>query len=289
MCFLKKVTDMKRLSLIALLGLLLFASCENRNGGEQTFQSVECDPLLDWLEQFIPMPVSVLGDARNLPAQDPAPMYYEAYQYSDFLRITVPTEDTLQFMHHFSVPCAYSVQGCVVLRDNVIELSEKIRKPIGIIMPCICGTTITTRVYAPHLNYTSIFLPEYELTFPLYLYEGLDTLIMIHTDVPAEPVTMLLLEGKVVNQNDHVLPDVEVILENQAGTLSKTIYTSESGYFFEHLTFDISESDTLSVIALDPYYNYYDTTKLAFADMYIDYDAWNMYYKADVKIQLGKQ
>ena len=118
---------MKRLPIV-IITLLLFVSCETRNGGEQTFQSVECDPLLDWLEQFIPMPVSVLGDVRNLPAQDPAPMYYEAYQYSDFLRITVPTEDTLQFMHHFEVPCAYSVKGCVVLRDGVIEINEKTRK-----------------------------------------------------------------------------------------------------------------------------------------------------------------
>ena len=137
---------MKRISLFVLICVILFASCENRNGGEQTFQSVECDPLLDWLEQFIPMPVSVLGDARNLPAQDPAPMYYEAYQYSDFLRITVPSVDSIQLMHHFSVPCAYSVQGRVVLRDGVIELSEKTRKPLGIIQPCICGTTITTAV-----------------------------------------------------------------------------------------------------------------------------------------------
>ena len=182
---------MKRLSFIAILGLLLFVSCETRNGGEQTFQSVECDPLLDWLEQFIPMPVSVLGDVRNLPAQDPAPMYYEAYQYSDFLRITVPTEDTLQFMHHFEVPCAYSVKGCVVLRDGVIELSEKTRKPLGIIQPCICGTTITTTVHTSHLDYNSILLPEYDLTFPLHLYEGLDTLIMIYTNVPEEPTVYL--------------------------------------------------------------------------------------------------
>lgn len=281
---------MKRLPIV-IIALLLFVSCENRNGGEQTFQSIECHPSLAWLEKFLPMPDMTHGGTKKLvpPAPDPIEEYYDAYQYSHFLRVAVPDANTLKFMHHTEFPCAYSVKGHVVLRDSVIELSEKTRKPAGIIPPCICGTTITTSVNTSHLNYTSIFLPEYELTFPLHLYEGLDTLIMIYTDVPAEPETMLLLGGKVVNENDHGLPDVKVILENQAGTLLKTIYTGENGYFSEHLTFDISESDTLSVIALDPYYNYYDTTKVAFADMYIDYDVWTMYYQADVKIQLGKQ
>ena len=287
----KKVTDMKRLSFIAILGLLLFVSCENRNGGEQTFQSVECDPLLDWLEQFIPMPVSVLGDARNLPAQDPAPMYYEAYQYSDFLRITVPTEDTLQFMHHFSVPCAYSVQGCVVLRDNVIELSEKIRKPIGIIMPCICGTTITTRVCAPHLNYTSIFLPEYDLTFPLHLYEGLDTLIMIHTDVPEEPTVYLTVSGLLLDSYGRNLREAQVVLQDQSSTVLDTLYTNRDGYFHNNfIAIDkVQASDTLSVIVLEPFHNYYDTTKIAFVDMHVEYNPWYIHYYASIEKQLKKK
>ena len=278
---------MKRLPIV-IIALLLFASCENRNGGEQTFQSVECDPLLDWLEQFIPMPVSVLGDARNLLAQDPAPIYYEAYQYSDFLRITVPTEDTLQFMHHFSVPCDYSVQGCVVLRDNVIELSEKIRKPMGIIMPCICGTTITTRVYAPHLNYTSIFLPEYELTFPLHLYEGLDTLIMIHTDVPQEPTTYLTISGLLLDCYGNTISDAQVVLQDQASAVLDTVYSNRDGYFHNNfVTIDkVSINDTLSVIVLEPFYNYYDTTKIAFADMDVEYDPWSIHYYAYLEKQL---
>ena len=282
---------MKRVSLFALICVILFASCENRNGGEQTFQSVECDPLLDWLEQFIPMPVSVLGDARNLPAQDPAPMYYEAYQYSDFLRITVPTEDTLQFMHHFSVPCAYSVQGCVVLRDNVIELSEKIRKPIGIIMPCICGTTSTTRVYAPHLNYTSIFLPEYELTFPLHLYEGLDTLIMIYTDVPEEPTVYLTVSGLLLDSYGRNLREAQVVLQDQSSTILDTLYTNRDGYFHNNfIAIDkVQASDTLSVIVLEPFHNYYDTTKIAFVDMHVEYNPWYIHYYASVEKQLKKK
>ena len=278
---------MKRLPIV-IIALLLFASCENRNGGEQTFQSVECDPLLDWLEQFIPMPVSVLGDARNLPAQDPAPMYYEAYQYSDFLRITVPTEDTLQFMHHFSVPCAYSVQGCVVLRDNVIELSEKIRKPIGIIMPCICGTTITTRVYTPHLNYTSIFLPEYELTFPLYLYEGLDTLIMIHTDVPQEPTTYLTISGLLLDCYGNTISDAQVVLQDQASAVLDTVYSNRDGYFHNNFIaiYKVQASDTLSIIVLEPFHNYYDTTKIAFVDMHVEYNPWYIHYYASIEKQL---
>jgi hypothetical protein len=179
------------------------------------------------------------------------------------------------------------VKGTVKSHDNKIVLDVKSRKPAGIIPPCICNTTISGSSKLPHIDYDTVQLGETKYYMPLY--EGLDTLIMIRSNVPEQPETALILEGKVVNENDRGLPDVKVILENQAGTLSKTIYTSESGYFFEHLTFDISESDTLSVIALDPYYNYYDTTKVAFADMYIDYDAWTIHYHTDVKIQLGKQ
>jgi hypothetical protein len=234
------------------------------------------------------MPVSVLGDVRNLPAQDPAPMYYEAYQYSDFLRITVPTEDTLQFMHHFEIPCAYSVQGSVVLRDNVIELSEKIRKPIGIIMPCICGTTITTRVYAPHLNYTSIFLPEYELTFPLHLYEGLDTLIMIHTDVPEEPTVYLTVSGLLLDSYGRNLREAQVVLQDQSSTVLDTLYTNRDGYFHNNfIAIDkVQASDTLSVIVLEPFHNYYDTTKIAFVDMHVEYNPWYIHYYASIEKQL---
>ncbi len=282
---------MKRLSFIAILGLLLFVSCEHKNGGEQKFESIKCHPSLSWLEKFLPMPDVGPGGSKKLtpPAPDPVREYYDAYQYSHFLRVTVPDANTLKFMHHTEFPCAYSVKGHVDLQNNKIVLREEMIKPVTIepIPPCLCGATISSSATVSHLDYDTIELER--LSLPIHLYEGLDTLIMIYTDVPAEPVTMLLLEGKVVNQNDHGLPDVKVILENQAGTLLKTIYTGENGYFSEHLTFDISESDTLSVIALDSYYNYYDTTKVAFADMYIDYDAWNIHYHTDVKIQLGKQ
>jgi hypothetical protein len=235
------------------------------------------------------MPEVESGGQKKLtpPASDPIEEYYGAYQTSIFLRVTVPTANSIEFMYHTMYPCSYSVKGTVKSHDNKIVFDVKSRKPAGIIPPCICNTTISGSAKLPHLDYDTIELEG--LSLPIHLYEGLDTLIMIYTDVPAEPVTMLLLEGKVVNHNDHGLPDVEVILENQAGTLLKTIYTGENGYFSEHLTFDISESDTLSVIALDPYYNYYDTTKVAFADMYIDYDAWTIHYHTDVKIQLGKQ
>ena len=278
---------MKRLPIV-IITLLLFVSCETRNGGEQTFQSVECDPLLDWLEQFIPMPVSVLGDVRNLPAQDPAPMYYEAYQYSDFLRITVPTEDTLQFMHHFEVPCAYSVKGCVVLRNGVIELSEKTRKPLGIIQPCICGTTITTTVHTSHLDYNSILLPEYDLTFPLHLYEGLDTLIMIYTNVPEEPTVYLTVSGLLLDSYGHSLRDAQVVLQDQSSTVLDTLYTNRDGYFHSNfIAIDkVQASDTLSVIVLEPFHNYYDTTKIAFVDMHVEYNPWYIHYYASIEKQL---
>lgn len=282
---------MKQLPIIVLLGLLLFVSCEHKNGGEQKFESIKCHPSLAWLEKFLPMPDIAHGGPKKLtpPAPDPIEEYYDAYQYSHFLRVTVPDANTLKFMHHTEFPCAYSVKGHVDLQNNKIVLREELIKPDTNepIPPCLCGATISSPATVSHLDYDTIELEG--LSLPIHLYEGLDTLIMIYTDVPEEPETMLLLEGKVVNENDHGLPDVKVILENQAGTLLKTIYTGENGYFSEHLTFDISESDTLSVIALDPYYNYYDTTKVAFADMYIDYDAWTIHYHTDVKIQLGKQ
>lgn len=287
-----KSSVMKRLSLIALLGLLLLVSCEDKNGGkEPTFQSVECEPSLTWLEKFLPMPDVGTGGPKKLvpPQPDPVEEYYDAYQYSHFLRVTVPDANTLKFMHHTQLPCAYSVKGHVDLQNNKIVLREEMIKPVTIdpIPPCLCGATISSSATVSHLDYDTIELEG--LSLPIHLYEGLDTLIMIYTDVPEEPENMLTLQGKVVNENDHGLPDVKVILENKTGSLSKTIYTSESGYFYEDFTFDISESDTLSVIALHPYYNYYDTTKVAFADMYIDYDAWTIYYHTDVKIQLDKK
>ena len=282
---------MKQLPIIVLLGLLLFVSCEHKNGGEQKFESIKCHPSLSWLEKFLPMPDVTHGGPKKLtpPAPDPVEEYYDAYQYSHFLRVTIPDANTLKFMHHTQLPCAYSVKGHVDLQNNKIVLQEEMIKPVTIdpIPPCLCGATISSSATVSHLDYDTIELEG--LSLPIHLYEGLDTLIMIYTDVPEQPETALILEGKVINQNDHGLPDVEVIFENQAGTLLKTIYTGENGYFGEHLTFDISKSDTLSVIALDPYYNYYDTTKVAFADMDFYCDAWILHYHTYVKIQLGKQ
>ena len=280
---------MKRLPIV-IIALLLFVSCEHKNGGEQKFESIKCHPSLSWLEKFLPMPDVGPGGPKKLtpPAPDPVREYYDAYQYSHFLRVTVPDANTLKFMHHTEFPCAYSVKGHVDLQNNKIVLQEEMIKPVTIdpIPPCLCGATISSSATVSHLDYDTIELEG--LSLPIHLYEGLDTLIMIYTDVPEQPETALILEGKVINQNDHGLPDVEVIFENQAGTLLKTIYTGENGYFSEHLTFDISESDTLSVIALDPYYNYYDTTKVAFADMDFYCDAWILHYHTYVKIQLGK-
>ena len=112
---------MKRLPIVIII-LLLFVSCETRNGGEQTFQSVECDPLLDWLEQFIPMPVSVLGDVRNLPAQDPAPMYYEAYQYSDFLRMFPMTPLRIPISQKYSLRANFSSLRWFLAYDGSVKI-----------------------------------------------------------------------------------------------------------------------------------------------------------------------
>ena len=281
---------MKRLSFIVLLGLLLLVGCEHRNGGEEpTWNSVECDPSIAWLEKFLPMPEVESGGQKKLtsPASDPIEEYYGAYQTSIFLRVTVPTANSIEFMYHTMFPCSYSVKGTVKSHDNKIVLDVKSRKPAGIIPPCICNTTISGSSKLPHIDYDTVQLGETKYYMPLY--EGLDTLIMIRSNVPEQPETSLLVEGLVLDEYDKKMNKVPVIIENQEGTISDTVYTNNNGYFYGYYQVDLLESDTLSVIALDPYYNYYDTTKLAFADMYIDYDAWNMYYQADVKIQLGKQ
>ena len=281
---------MKRLSFIVLLGLLLLVGCEHRNGGEEpTWNSVECDPSIAWLEKFLPMPEVESGGQKKLtsPASDPIEEYYGAYQTSIFLRVIVPTANSIEFMYHTMFPCSYSVKGTVKSHDNKIVLDVKSRKPAGIIPPCICNTTISGSAKLPHIDYDTVQLGETKYYMPLY--EGLDTLIMIRSNVPEQPETSLLVEGLVLDEYDKKMNKVPVIIENLEGTISDTVYTNNNGYFYGYYQVDLLESDTLSVIALDPYYNYYDTTKLAFADMYIDYDAWNMYYQADVKIQLGKQ
>ena len=285
-----KGKEMKRLSFIVLLGLLLLVGCEHRNGGEEpTWNSVECDPSIAWLEKFLPMPEVESGGQKKLtsPASDPIEEYYGAYQTSIFLRVIVPTANSIEFMYHTMFPCSYSVKGTVKSHDNKIVLDVKSRKPAGIIPPCICNTTISGSSKLPHIDYDTVQLGETKYYMPLY--EGLDTLIMIRSNVPEQPETSLLVEGLVLDEYDKKMNKVPVIIENLEGTISDTVYTNNNGYFYGYYQVDLLESDTLSVIALDPYYNYYDTTKLAFADMYIDYDAWNMYYQADVKIQLGKQ
>ena len=263
---------MKRLPIV-IIALLLFVSCETRNGGEQTFQSIECDPSLAWLEKFLPV--------TDYDA------YQYAYQSSDFLRITVLSSDSIQFMHHFAVPCSYSVKGRVVLRDGVIELSEKTRKPWGIIPPCICGTTITTTVHTSHLDYNSILLPEYDLTFPLHLYEGLDTLIMIYTNVPEEPTVYLTVSGLLLDRDGRSLRDAQVVLQHQSSVVLDTVYTNRDGYFYNSFIAidEVQASDTLSVIVLESFYNYYDTTKIAFADMHVEYNPWYIHYYASIEKQ----
>ena len=284
-----KGKHMKRLTLFAILGLFLLVGCEDKNGVEQFFHSVECDPSLAWLEKFLPIPDVGPGAPKKLtpPAPDPVGEYYGAYQTSIFLRVTVPTANSIEFMYHTMYPCSYSVKGTVKSHDNKIVLDVKSRKPAGIIPPCICNTTISGSSKLPHIDYDTVQLGETKYYMPLY--EGLDTLIMIRSNVPEQPETSLLVEGLVLDEYDKKMNKVPVIIENLEGTISDTVYTNNNGYFYGYYQVDLLESDTLSVIALDPYYNYYDTTKLAFADMYIDYDAWNMYYQADVKIQLGKQ
>ena len=151
---------MKQLPIIVLLGLLLFASCEDKNGVEQSFHSVECDPSLAWLEKFLPMPEVESGGQKKLtsPASDPVGEYHGAYQTSIFLRVTVPTANSIEFMYHTMYPCSYSVKGTVKSYDNKIVLDVKSRKPAGIIPPCICNTTISGSAKLPHIDYDTVQL-----------------------------------------------------------------------------------------------------------------------------------
>ena len=281
---------MKRLSLIALLGLLLFVSCEYKNGGEEpTWNSVECDPSLAWLEKFFPMPESE-GPKKLTPAlPDLVEEYYHMYQNSIFLRVTVPTANSIKFMYHTMYPCSYSVKGTVKPRDNKIVLGVNSRKPAGLIPPCICNTTISGSAKLPHIDYDTVQLGETKYYMPLY--EGLDTLIMIQTNiqVPEEPETSLLVDGLVLDEYDKKMNKVPVIIENQEGTISDTVYTNNNGYFYGYYQVDLLESDTLSVIAQDPFYGYYDTTKIAVPDMDLEYDAWTVQYHTSLNIQLGKK
>ena len=287
---------MKRISLLALICVILFASCENRNGGEQNtekWQSVECEPSLDWLENFIPKPYEA-SQPQQMPALvPPAPgndcFYYEAYQYSQFLCISVTEDDRIQFWHHTLYPCSYSVKGWIDLKDNKIVLREKSRKPVGIIPPCICNTTIIGSAKLPHLDYDTIQMGDTK--YLMDLYPGLDTLIMFHTDVPDEPVTNLVVAGRVTDQEGKAVKSAQIVLHNTTQQLLDTVYTNAGGYYSDHYELDylIDLGDTLSVIALEPFYNFYDTTKLAFADMDYYSSAWSIDYSAEVNIQLKKK
>ena len=281
---------MKRLSFMVLLGLLLLVGCEDRNGAEQPkWNSVECDPSLAWLEKFLPMPESEGPKKLTSALPDLVEEYYHMYQNSIFLRVTVPTANSIKFMYHTMYPCSYSVKGTVKPRDNKIVLGVNSRKPAGLIPPCICNTTISGSAKLPHIDYDTVQLGETKYHMPLY--EGLDTLIMIQTNiqVPEEPETSLLVDGLVLDEYDKKMQKVPVIIENQEGIISDTVYTNNNGYFYGYYQVDLLESDTLSVIAQDPFYGYYDTTKIAVPDMDLEYDAWTVQYHTSLNIQLGKK
>ena len=285
-----KGKEMKRLSFIVLLGLLLLVGCEDRNGAEQPkWNSVECDPSLAWLEKFLPMPESE-GPKKLTPAlPDLVEEYYHMYQNSIFLRVTVPTANSIKFMYHTMYPCSYSVKGTVKPRDNKIVLGVNSRKPAGLIPPCICNTTISGSAKLPHLDYDTVQLGETK--YLVNLYEGLDTLIMFHTDVPDEPITNFSVGGLVTDQYGKAIKSAQIILQNTTQLLLDTVYTNANGYYhgFYELDSPINLGDTLSVIALEPFYNFYDTTKLAFADMDYYSSAWSVDYSAEVNIQLKKK
>ena len=285
---------MKRISFY-ILCLLVFVNCDQNTGelNDGKWQSIDCDPPLDWLEDYIAKPYAV-NQPQQMPAMvPPAPGndygYYNAYQYSQFLCISVTAEDCIRFMHHTAYPCSYSVRGWVESKDNKLVVREKLRKPVGLIPPCICNATIASSIKVSHLNYDTIQLGETK--YLVNLYEGLDTLIMFHTDVPDEPITNFSVSGLVTDQYGKAIKSAQIILQNTTQLLLDTVYTNTNGYYhgFYELDSPINLGDTLSVIALEPFYNFYDTTKLAFADMDYYSSAWSIDYSAEVNIQLKKK
>ena len=120
---------MKRFS-VFLLGLLALVSCDPNNGepNDGKWQSIDCDPPLDWLEDFIPKPYEA-SQPQQMPALVPTAsdndyVDYAAYLYSDFLAISVHANNYITFRHHTIYPCSYSVKGWVDLQDNKIVLRE---------------------------------------------------------------------------------------------------------------------------------------------------------------------
>ena len=288
---LKDFLFMKKILIACIYSLIAFGwmGCEPVNGGETNgaetnWQAVECNPPLAWLMDFIPMPHNL--PPRQMDPPDPAIGFFDRYQESDFLRITVSASDTIEFLHHTLYPCAYSIKGHVELVDNTIILSESTRKPEGVIPACICGANITSSIQVAHLEYDIIQLND--LQFPIHLYEGLDTLIMIRTDIPLEPQIALDAGGFVRDSEHKGIPNHRVVLQNLTGEISDTLYTNEYGGYGEYYDLVSCENDTLTITAFSPYDNSPTVIKTAFADMDQYEEAyWMTYYtvREDIKFK----
>lgn len=287
---------MKKIIIASICSLIALGwmGCEPANGGdtkgvETNWQSVECNPPLVWLMDFIPMPnnISNLPPKQTVVPPDPAMVFFDRYQESNFLRITVPAIDKIEFLHHTLYPCAYSVKGHVELLDNKILLRESTRKPEGVIPPCLCGANIISSIYVTHLEYDVIELNESQ--FPIHLYEGLDTLIMIHTDIPLEPQITLDAGGFVLGEDHNRMPNVKVVLQNLTGEISDTLYTNEYGGYGDYYDLVSCENDTLTITAFSPYDDSPKVIKTAFADMYQYQEAyWITHYTVRENITFKK-
>ncbi len=286
---------MKRLSLLALLALFLLNSCEQKNGETvpQQWQSIECNPFLVWLGEFFPQ----ASGPQQLPPQKNDPphpdiAYFDRYQESDFLRITVSANNQLDILHHSIYPCAYRVKPHVEFKDNKIVWWESTTKPAGINPSCICGANIEGSVTLPHLDFNEFWI--YEKAYPIHFYEGLDTLIMIHTDIPFEPTVYLYVSGWVRNQDKQPLPSSQVILQNKTGEVADTIYTNENGWYSKTCELYSCPDDTLTITVnptgLSFLYDSTQTVQIAFADMVYDqrdrdiYYHWTQYFQFDRNI-----
>jgi hypothetical protein len=276
---------MKRISFF-LLGLLALVSCDPNNGdpGTEKWQSINCNPYMLWLQDFYPFPESpeMMPSSQRTVPPHPYIEFFERYQNADLLRITVVAGNQVEILHHAVYPCSYRIEQHVELTDSKIVLWETERKPPFIVKPCICGADITSSISVAHLDYHTLVLSDYDMEFPIHLYEGMDTLIIIRTDIPFEPMINVDVSGAVRDDKSNNLESVQMTIHNKSGEIADTVYTDKHGMYSARYAIKGCEDDTLTITAtardLGLFYDTCKTVHIAFADMAYDTGGYDYNY-----------
>jgi hypothetical protein len=252
----------------------------------QNLQYVKCNPSLIWLREFFPyndVPQGMPQKASSIQHDSPHPdiAFFARYENADFLRITVSAGNHIDFLHHSIYPCSARINQQVVLMDKQIILWETEHQP-ATTSSCTCDANITSSISVPHLDYHTLVLSDYDMELPIYLYEGMDTLIMIHTDIPFAPTKILSVGGYVRDDKRNYYSSVPVVLSNTTGEIADTVYTNEGGRYDANYEFLGCEDDTLTITVTIPEISFlYDTCKtvhIAFSDMAYEIDRDVSYY-----------